>query len=269
MASNRIRTPPHLMSSRRQANTASTRIGPRGRTNTARYQPWLNGMSHGMRSIHDRRRPHLYPNVVTDTFLLNECHQCRSMQDFHLQQSIAESADPYLLSARPSTIPEFRKFSLLPFEIQHEIWSLASLHPRTIPILTHWTPPVPSDPWETRTIDITPLARIPPLLHACSSSRAIALSTYFIVGTDPRNLGGDILVGESDDADDYDDGLPFDRDYEGYRGFTSTYQLIHYISLHIWKLTVSNITIFTIKTSPRGWENVHPVKVLIFQLTKH
>ncbi|TGO48087.1 hypothetical protein BOTNAR_0493g00010 [Botryotinia narcissicola] len=59
------------------------------------------------------------------------------MQDIRLQKSIAESADTNL----PLTIPMFHQFPLLPLEIQSKIWSFAALHSRTIPILTHWTPP--------------------------------------------------------------------------------------------------------------------------------
>ncbi|KAF7960180.1 hypothetical protein EAE96_001778 [Botrytis aclada] len=139
------------------------------------------------------------------------------MQDIRLQQSISESADADL----SLIVSKFHQFPLLPVEIQSEIWSFASLHTRTVPILTHWIPPDIQDSsnfpssWDEGSVNITPLSRIPPLLHACSTSRAIALRTYCILGNEPRYLGEDMYEDELLD----ENGLLIDGNYEITRGF--------------------------------------------------
>ncbi|TGO47740.1 hypothetical protein BCON_0265g00130 [Botryotinia convoluta] len=64
-------------------------------------------------------------------------------------------------------------------------------------------------------VNITPLSRIPPLLHTCSTSRAIALRKYCILGNEPRYLGEDLF------DDDYldENSLLIDSNYEITRGF--------------------------------------------------
>lgn len=110
------------------------------------------------------------------------------MQDLRLQNFIAESADTDLSL---SNLP-FHQFPLLPLEIQSDIRSFAALQPRVIPILSHWIPPyspdssTPPDFQDAGSVNITPLSRIRPLFHTCSTSRAIALRTYRILGDEPR-----------------------------------------------------------------------------------
>lgn len=138
------------------------------------------------------------------------------MQDLLLQQSIAESAD----TDPSSTIPKFHQFPFLPVEIQAQIWSFAALHPRVIPILTHWIPPENLNesisPFEDAgSFNITPLSRVPPLLHTCSTSRAIALHKYCLLGNEPRYLGEDLFDDEYLD----ENGLLIDGNYEITRGF--------------------------------------------------
>ncbi|KAF7880358.1 uncharacterized protein EAF02_007204 [Botrytis sinoallii] len=184
-----------------------TRIGARGLTNISSYRP---GFGRGF------RHPSV-PEVTCNSFPFSKCYQCRSMQDLRLQKSITESADTDL----SLTVPKFHQFPLLPVEIQSEIWSFAALHPRTIPILTHWIPPENLDTsisphrGNAGSINITPLSRIPPLLHTCSSSRAIALLKYRIMGNEPRYLGEDLFDDEYLD----ENGLLIDGNYEITRGF--------------------------------------------------
>ncbi|TGO38000.1 hypothetical protein BHYA_0084g00310 [Botrytis hyacinthi] len=183
-----------------------TRIGARGSTNISSYRPGFGG---------GFRHP-FSPEVTSNSFLFSECYQCRSMQDIRLQRSIAESADTDL----SSTIPKFQQFPFLPVEIQSKIWSFAALHPCIIPILTHWIPLENLDesisPFENAgSINITTLSRISPLLHTCSTSRAIALRKYCLLGNEPRYLGEDLFDDEHLD----ENGLLIDGNYEITRGF--------------------------------------------------
>lgn len=112
--------------------------------------------------------------------LSTNCNQCRSR---------------YKLGTLPSNLGSivpsntFHQFSLLPLEIQTEIWKLAASsaanESRVIPVLVHWTPGGSDDEYNCfngrAPIILTPASVVPPLLHACSFSRSLVLPHYELV----------------------------------------------------------------------------------------
>lgn len=82
----------------------------------------------------------------------------------------------------------FRKFPVLPLEIQRHIWTIAVLDikPRTIAVQVKQTPskePLPRVNWssvylESVAVYLTPVTPIPAVLHACRESRSQAMTRY-------------------------------------------------------------------------------------------
>ncbi|TGO47743.1 hypothetical protein BCON_0265g00160 [Botryotinia convoluta] len=109
------------------------------------------------------------------------CTQCRSSHSKSIPFSNSESV---------KASPRFHQFSLLPLEIQREVWTFAAAsaaeEERIIPIVVHWTP-ISRDKdhngwYYGSSILLTPISIIPPLLHTCSFSRSLALPGYRLVG---------------------------------------------------------------------------------------
>ncbi|KAF7960177.1 hypothetical protein EAE96_001775 [Botrytis aclada] len=129
------------------------------------------------RSRGPTRHPARYSRLPTKT-----CAQCQPSHSKAISTSNSESVQ---------ALPRFHQFSLLPLEIQREIWTFAvafaAQEERIIPIIVHWTPisrgQKNRDGWEyANPILLTPISIIPPLLHTCSISRSLALPGYHLVG---------------------------------------------------------------------------------------